>query len=123
MHATDGLSNQLLVSWLVNVTAEAPTVTQAHEIPLSLGVNMMRRLAYKNEAQVPSDYAFRSSDTSVMEVQTPSVQFQPYETRHIELNFKAQTADQASKKGHVYLFINSTSVAVNDTYMFKLTYQ
>lgn len=121
LHATDPATRRRVAAFLIVVAAEMPEVKMAHDITLQLNQTVRKHLRYKNETMRPLRYIVKSSDPSIVTVQTPELMLPPGDTRVLELLFHAQPASM-SYSAEVYLFIASEDRAIQETRLLQLTY-
>ncbi|KAF4674401.1 hypothetical protein FOL47_009310 [Perkinsus chesapeaki] len=98
---------RLLASWILDVQAEPPTVTETHELTLPYGRRCRKRLPFRNPITRHTEFAVRSSNTEVMQVVSSSMGLAPLAASHIDLVFPAAQG-YIAKKAECFLFISST---------------
>lgn len=121
LHVADPTTRRRVAAFLVVVSADMPEVRMAHDITLQLNMTVRKHLRYKNETMRPLRYNLKSSDPSIVTVQTPELVLPPGDTRVVELLFHAQPATM-SYNAEVYLFIASEDRAIQETRLLQLTY-
>merc|ERR1712151_1222756 len=85
LHAVDPATRRHVAALLLVIVADLPEIRMVHEITLPVLTPMRKRLMYKSEITRPMRYVVRSSDPSLVTVQTPELDFMELDTRYIEL--------------------------------------
>jgi hypothetical protein len=122
IHAVDPATRRRASALLLVLVADPPQVSHApHEIVLPVLTAKRKWLPFRNAVTRALRYTVRSSDTSMVTVQTPELALSALEERHIELLFHA-CPTTLTYSAQVYLFVTSEDRAVQETRQLNLTY-
>jgi len=121
LHAVDPATQRRITALLLIIVADLPEVKRAHEITLPLNSAVRKRLRYENDSSRPLRFMVRSSDPSLVTVQTPEVVLPAMDHRYIELVCHA-CPGTTSYKADIFIFIASEDRFHQETRLLQLTY-
>jgi len=121
LHAVDPATQRRITALLLIVAADLPEVKRAHEITLPLNSAVRKRLRYENDTSRPLRFMVRSSDPSLVTVQTPEMVIPALDSRFIDLVCHA-CPGTTSYRADIFLFVASEDREHQETRLLQLTY-